>query len=103
MADGVGRVEAALKSKLGQVQQQADALQAALRSISTESGKLARADQRLASMQAHLQDKLAVNRSRQQVRAQADGSHRLQPHATQRGQCAPLESWLASKLRTTSD
>lgn len=68
MADGVGRVEAALKSKLGQVQMQADSLTAALQAVNTECSKLARSQHRLSSMQAHLQDKLAVNRSRQQVR-----------------------------------
>lgn len=44
------------------------AVSLASQAVNTESGKLARSHQRLSSMQAHLQDKLAINRSRQQVR-----------------------------------
>lgn len=68
VADGVGRVEAALRTKLGQVQLQTQSLSEALGSINTELAKLAHAQQRISSMQAHLQDKLVVNRGRQQVR-----------------------------------
>lgn len=70
VADGVGRVEAALRTKLGQVQLQTQSLSEALGSINTELAKLAHAQQRISSMQAHLQDKLVVNRGRQQVNMQ---------------------------------
>lgn len=68
VAEGVGRVEAALRAKLGQMQLQAESLSEALGAVNTELGKLAHTQQRLGSMQSHLQDKLTVNRNRQQVR-----------------------------------
>lgn len=67
MADGVGRVEMALKCKLGQVQMQAQALSDVLGAVNTESAKLARTQQHISSLQAHLQDKIVINRGRQQV------------------------------------
>lgn len=67
MADGVGRVENALKCKLGQVQMQTQALQDVLGAVNTEIAKLARTQQHIDSLQAHLQDKISINRSRQQV------------------------------------
>lgn len=68
VADGVNQVESALRSKLGQVQMQSQALQDVLAAVDTEITKLARTQQHINSLQAHLQDKLAVNRERQQVR-----------------------------------
>lgn len=78
MADGVDRVESALKSKLGQVQMQTQALQDVLAAVDTEIAKLARTQQHISSLQAHLQDKPAVNRERQQVR----GTARIAPAKT---------------------
>jgi hypothetical protein len=68
VADGVGRVEMALKCKLGQVQMQTQALQDVLGAVNTEIAKLARTQQHIGSLQAHLQDKIVINRGRQQVR-----------------------------------
>lgn len=53
---------------MGQVQAQAQCLQDSLACVAAECCKLARSAQRISSMQGHLQDKMAVNRSRQQVR-----------------------------------
>lgn len=68
VAEGVGRVEAALRAKLGQIQLQTHSLQDAVALVKTELGKLSRAQQRLSTLHTHLQDKLVVNRGRQQVR-----------------------------------
>jgi hypothetical protein len=68
VADGVGRVEMALKCKLGQVQMQTQALQNVLGAVNTEIAKLARTQQHISSLQAHLQDKIGINRGRQQVK-----------------------------------
>jgi hypothetical protein len=79
VAEGVGRVEAALRAKLGQIQLQTHSLQVAVALVKTELGKLSRAQQRLSTLHTHLQDKLVVNRGRQQVRMQlvltAHGKH----------------------------
>jgi predicted RNA binding protein with dsRBD fold (UPF0201 family) len=68
VAEGVGRVQAALRVKLGQIQLQTHSLQDAVVLVKTELGKLSRAQQRLSTLHTHLQDKLVVNRGRQQVR-----------------------------------
>jgi hypothetical protein len=65
---GVGRVEAALCGKLVQTQALAQGLEAALAAVNSEMAGLSRAQQRLTCMKEHLQAKVAVNKSRQQVR-----------------------------------
>jgi hypothetical protein len=65
---GVGRVEAALRCKLVQTQALAQGLEAALAAVNSEMAGLSRAQQRLMCMKEHLQAKVAVNKSRQQVR-----------------------------------
>jgi hypothetical protein len=64
---GVGRVEAALRGKLVQTQALAQGLEAALAAVNSEMAGLSRAQQRLTCMREHLQAKVAVNKSRQQV------------------------------------
>lgn len=65
---GVGRVEAALRGKLAQTHALARGLEAALAAVNSEMAGLSRAQQRLTTMKEHLQAKVAVNKSRQQVR-----------------------------------
>jgi hypothetical protein len=64
---GVGRVEAALRGKLAQTQALAQGLEAAIAAVNSEMAGLSRAHQRLTTMKEHLQAKVAVNKSRQQV------------------------------------
>ncbi|WIA30743.1 hypothetical protein OEZ86_000809 [Tetradesmus obliquus] len=66
---GVGRVEAALRGKLAQTQALAQGLEAALAAVNSEMAGLSRAQQRLTTMKEHLQAKVSVNKSRQQVRS----------------------------------
>lgn len=94
MADGVDRVESALKTKLGQVQVQTQALQDVLAAVDTEIAKLARTQQHISSLQAHLQDKLVVNRERQQVAGRA----RLAPANT----ALPLAGHAAAAASNTT-
>eukprot|EP00878_Enallax_costatus_P037513 GHUV01042379.1.p2 GENE.GHUV01042379.1~~GHUV01042379.1.p2 ORF type:complete len:333 (+),score=133.96 GHUV01042379.1:1385-2383(+) len=64
----VGKVEAALQSKLAKTQELAQGLEQALAAVNHELAGLSRSQQRLSNMASHLRQKAGINKSRQQVR-----------------------------------
>lgn len=63
----VGKVEAALQSKLAKTQALTQSLEQALTAVNHELAGLSRSQHRLNNMAAHLKQKAGVNKSRQQV------------------------------------
>lgn len=107
----VGRVEAALQSKLAKTQTLAQSLEQALSAVNHEHAGLSRSQQRLNAMVAHLKQKADINRSRQQVCAETETDTmtvRLAATMMQSAQwecagtslpiVAPLLGWNSSRL-----
>ena len=64
----MGKVEAALQGKLAKTHAMSQGLEQAVALVNHELGGLSRSQQRLNNMIAHVQQKVNINKSRQQVR-----------------------------------